>query len=179
MALQTLARRYAIAAYTLAAQADSVERVGAQLEQIEASIDRDEGARQFFFAPVVSRDEKERALAKVFEGRVDEIALHTLLLLVRKHRERLLHPMIVEYRALEMSGRGFEPLVVTSAKKLSKDEFAAVVTRIESIFGRRFESRLIVDPELVGGIRITMGDRRVDGTIAGRLEELSRTLAIS
>lgn len=179
MALPTLARRYAIAAYALAVQANAVDRVRTDLERIEGSIERDEGAKQFFFAPVVGRDEKERALAKVFEGRVGEIALHTVLLLIRKHRERLLQPMIVEYRKLEMSGQGLEPLVVTSAKKLAKDEFSNVVSRIERIFGRRFEARLIVDPELVGGMRITMGDRRVDGTIAGRLEELSRTLATS
>jgi F-type H+-transporting ATPase subunit delta len=179
MALQTLARRYAIAVYTLAAQANAVERIGADLERIQECIERDEATKQFFFAPVVGRDEKERTLAKVFEGRVDEIALHTLLLLVRKHRERLLHPMIAEYRALEMGANGFEPLVVTSARNLSKEQFSAVVTRIERIFGKRFEARLIVDPRLVGGMRITMGDRRVDGTIAGRLEELSRTLATS
>lgn len=179
MAVQTLARRYAIAAYSLAVQANAIERVGAGLEQMEASIERDESAKQFFLAPIVDRHEKERALANVFEGRVDDIALHTLLLLVRKHRERLLRPIIAEYRALDLGGRGFEPLVVTSATKLSEEQFSEVVARIEGIFGKRFEPHLVVDPQLVGGMRITMGDRRVDGTIAGRLEELSRTLATS
>jgi F-type H+-transporting ATPase subunit delta len=75
-----------------------------------------------------------------------------------------------------MTGRGVEPLIVTSARPLSKEELASISARVERIYGRHFQARLVVDPELVGGMRITMGDRRIDGTIAGRLEELARTL---
>lgn len=172
----TLARRYATAVYDLAAQSNAVERTGADLERIVVGIERDEEANQFFLAPIVDRYEKERILREVFEGRVDELALHALLLLVRKHREALLRPMLEEYRVLERSARGVEPLIVMSARPIGAEESASIARRIESIYGRRFEVHVQIVPELIGGLRIIIGDRRVDGTIAGRLDELARTL---
>ncbi len=173
---RTLVRRYATAVYSLAQDAGAVERIGKDLERIVASIEDNEQTKRFFIAPVINRYEKERVLTKAFEGRVDDIALHALLLLVRKHREAILRALLDEYRVLEMTGRGVEPLIVTSARPLSKEELASISARVERIYGRHFQARLVVDPELVGGMRITMGDRRIDGTIAGRLEELARTL---
>ncbi|HEY9086432.1 MAG TPA: ATP synthase F1 subunit delta [Candidatus Tyrphobacter sp.] len=173
---QTLARRYATAVYSLATEAGAVERIGKDLERIVASIDATTETKRFFVAPIINRYEKERALTKAFEGRVADVALHALLLLVRKHREALLYALLDEYRTLEMRGRGVDPLVVTSARPLSSEELASVTARVERIYGRHFETRLLVDPRLVGGMRITMGDRRIDGTIAGRLQELARIL---
>ena len=173
---RTLARRYAVAVHSLAQECNAVEKIGGDLGAIASAIEGDESAKQFFLAPTIDRYEKERVLAQAFEGRIDDVALHTLLLLVRKHREAFLGAIVEEYRALEMAGRGVEPLTVTSARPLSKDELQRVARRVETIFGRRFEPRVTVDPELVGGVRIAMGDRLIDGTIAGRLDDLARTL---
>lgn len=176
MVSQTLARRYATAVYELARQANAVERIGDDLHQMVDSIEGDADVNRFFLAPVVSRESKERALARAFEGRVHDIALHTLLLLVRKRREALLRALLEEYRALRMSGEGLEPLAITSARPLSTAEIESIVERLENVYGRRFQARLSIDAKLVGGLRITMGDRRIDGTVAGRLEQLARTL---
>jgi F-type H+-transporting ATPase subunit delta len=176
MLARTLARRYATAVYDLAAQSNAVDRIDGDLERILAEIERNEDASRFFLAPIVDRYEKERVLTKVFEGRVDDLALHALLLLVRKHREALLRPMLEEYRELERSARGVEPLVVMSARPVGDEALASIAQRVERIYGRRFDVRLRVVPGLIGGLRIIMGDRRVDGTVAGRLEDLARTL---
>jgi F-type H+-transporting ATPase subunit delta len=172
----TLARRYAIAVYSLAVERGAVERVGADLERIVSIIEGDEQTKQFFLAPVIDRYEKERVLAKAFDGRVDEVAFHTLLLLVRKHRETLLASVLEEYRAFQLAGRGVEPLTIASARPLSDDALKRLVERVEAVYGKRFEPRLVVDPTLVGGARLTMGDRLIDGTVAGRLDEMARRL---
>ena len=174
---RTLARRYASAVYALAAEANAVEQIGEHLTRMCDAIDADERAKQFFLAPVIDRRDKERVLTQTFEGRVDAVALHTLLLLVRKHREALLWTMLEEYRALAMHAQGVEPLTITSARPLSAQELERLKDRIEGIYGRRFIPKLVVNPDLIGGLRITMGDRRIDGTIAGRLERLARSLA--
>lgn len=173
---RTLARRYATAIYGLAVDRNRVDAVGADLSGIVDAFRADLAAQQFFVAPVVDRYTKERVLASVFEGRVGEIALHALLLLVRKHREALLEAIVEEYRVLEMSGRGAEPLTIASAQALSPREIEDVKGRIARIYGRTFDARVVVDPTLFGGMRITMGDRVVDGTVAGRFEELAREL---
>ncbi len=96
--------------------------------------------------------------------------------MVRKRRESLFGETIDEYRKLQLAARGEEPIVVTSAKPLSAEELAATVARLETIYGKKFQVKQVVDPNAIGGVRILMGDRRVDGTVAGRLDTLARSL---
>lgn len=176
MASETLANRYASAVFALAAESKQVERVADDLAMLERTIDGDPTIRGFFVSPVVQRSEKERALHDAFNGRVGEIALHTLLLLVRKRRESLLGGLVTEYRKIAMAARGVEPLTITTARELGPAEVRAIVERLEQTYGKKFEARVKVDPALIGGVRIAMGDRAIDGSVAGRLEELTRTL---
>jgi len=176
MANETLARRYANAVFAVAQERSSAQRVGDDLEALAKAIDSNAETQRFFTAPIVDRYKKEAAIAKALEGQVDEVALHALLLLVRKHRETLLGQLLAQYRALQMQARGAEPLTVTSAQPLADAELRALVERLEQIYGKKFDATATVDPSAIGGMRITMGDRRVDGTVAGRLEELTRVL---
>jgi F-type H+-transporting ATPase subunit delta len=176
MADEKPARRYAAAIFQLASERNAVESVGRDLHAIAEALYEEESARGFFLSPVVERSEKERVLAQAFDGKADEIALHSLLLLVRKRRERLLQEIVRQYDAMQLQARGEEPLTITSARPLTRDEQRALVAKLERIYGRKFDVRQQVDPELIGGVRVLMGDRRVDGTVEGRLSELARTL---
>ena len=176
MANETLARRYATALFELAGESGAVEPVRKDLHTLSEAIYEDESTKGFFLSPVIDRKEKERVLAAAFENKAHNIALHGLLLLVRKRREALLREIVVQYDALEQRARGAEPLVVTSAKQLSEGELRSLVERLEKVYGKRFDVQQRVDPTLIGGVRIMMGDRRIDGSVEGRLEELSRTL---
>ena len=176
MTNETVARRYALAIFQLAQERGAVETVGNDLRTITDGIYDDEATKGFFLSPVIDRKEKERVLTSAFEGRTHEVALHALLLLVRKRREALLREIARQYEALEMQARGAEPLTVTSAKQLSPEELRELVNRLERIYSKKFEVTQRVDPVLIGGLRIMMGDRRIDGSVEGRLEELTRTL---
>lgn len=177
MVNQRLARRYAIAVLTLAREQNAVERVGADLATISSAIGENGLVRDFFVAPVIERGAKERVLRETFESRVNPIALHTLLLLVRKRREALLGTIVAEYLALERAARGIETLTLQSARALDREERLRLVSRLETLYGKTFEVTEIVDPQLIGGLRIMLGDRRIDATISGRLNALARELA--
>ena len=176
MASEKIARRYATAVFSLAADRNATERVGADLATIAKAIGENALTREFYRAPTVDRKNKETALTASFNGRVDEVALNTLLLLVRKRREALLDALLVEYRKLERTARGAEPLAVTTARDLPERELRSMVERLEHVYRKKFDVTVRHDPSLIGGVRIMMGDRRVDGTVAGQLEELARNL---
>lgn len=176
MANEKVARRYATAIFSLATEQNAVDRVGTDLERIDDAIGSDESTKRFFIAPVISAKEKTRVLAEAFEAGAHPVALQTLLLLVRKRRESLLHEIVAQYKQLEMHGRGAEPLTVTTAQPISGDELNKMVARLEAAYKKKFDVTAQVDPKLIGGVRISMGDRRIDDSIAGRLEDLSRTL---
>jgi len=169
---ETLARRYATAVFELA----SIEPVGSELNRILGTLNGDPAIRSFFVSPVVARDEKERALLATFQGRVGDIPLHTLLLLVRKRRETLLGDLLAEYEKIARASRGVELLLITTARDLTGDELNAMVAQLERTYDRKFEASVKLDPSLIGGVRIAMGDRVIDGSVSGRLEELTRTL---
>lgn len=176
MANQKAARRYAQAIFELASEAGCAEAVGRDLRVISESIQENAATSEFFRSPVVDRKEKERVLSAAFGGNAHDVAVQALLLLVRKRRESLLGEIVHQYEALEQQSRGAEPLTITSAKPLSASELRAMTQRLEAIYGRHFEVTQEVDPQLIGGVRIMMGDRRVDGSIEGRLQEFSRAL---
>lgn len=173
---EKLARRYATAVFSAAGDHNAVDRVGADLAAIAAALDADPLMRDFFLSPVIARSAKERALLAALQGKVHDVALHSLLLLVRKRREAVLEVLVPEYRKLQMAARGTDPLTITAARRLSDDELRELVGRLERIYGKKFEVAQVVDPHLIGGVRITMGDRRIDGTVSGQLEALARTL---
>lgn len=175
MVNRTLARRYAIAVSQLAHE-QNAERVTADLQAIARAIGDDGAVRAFFEAPVISRPDKERVLVEAF-GNMHPVALHTLLLLVRKRRETLLQAIVAEYLALERAARGRELLTLTSARTLDRAEYNEVISSLERAYAKKFEVTEVVDPSVIGGLRIMMGDRRIDATISGRLDALTRELS--
>lgn len=177
MVNRTLARRYAIAIAMLARESNAVERVSADLQALSAAIGEPGLVRDFFESPVIDRPSKELLLGRVFEGRVHPIALHALLLLVRKRREVLLRAIVEEYLSLERSARGVETMTLESARALDRDEYARLVAGLEERYKKKFEITQVVDPHLIGGLRIMMGDRRIDASISGRLAALARELS--
>lgn len=176
MANEKVSRRYATAVFALAKEQNVVEDVGRDLGRIDDAISRDEETRRFFVAPVIDAKEKARVLTQSFGGNCQELALHVLLLLVRKRREALLPELVKQFKVLQMQDRGLEPVTITTAQPLSDEDLRKMVARLEHVFQKKFDVTQKVDSQLIGGVRIMLGDRRIDSSISGRLEDLSRTL---
>jgi F-type H+-transporting ATPase subunit delta len=173
---ETLARRYATAIFRLATGANAIDAIGADLTNASDTIFASDDVRRFYLSPVFERSKKEAVLLEALGGKLNEIALHSILLLVRKRRESLLPAIAVEYGKLALAASGQEPLEIVSATDLSRDDVAAIVSRLECSYGKRFSVTNRTDPSVLGGLRITIGDRRIDGTLAGRFDELARDL---
>lgn len=172
---ETVARRYATAVFSLAKEANRVDAVGRNLAGAIEALEADAETRRFYLSPVIERKKKSGVLARAFAS-LDDITLNTLLLLVRKRREALLGPIGREFAKLALTDAGKEPLEIVSARELAPNEVNQIVVRLARTYGKSFEVDQRVDPALLGGIRITLHDRRIDGSLAGRLDELSREL---
>jgi F-type H+-transporting ATPase subunit delta len=173
---ETLARRYATAVFQLAQQNGNIPTVQHDLHTFVAALDADETVRKFFRSPVVDRKEKETIVGQAF-SRLDPVALHTILLLIRKRRENMVETIVEQFDLLEREARGAQELRVVSARPLAQGELDALVQRLAAAYKTTFDVTQSVDPSLIGGIRITMGDRQIDGTIAGRLDDIALLLS--
>jgi F-type H+-transporting ATPase subunit delta len=173
---ETLARRYATAIFQLATEANAVPAVGADLHAFVAALDADHDVNRFFRSPVVDRKEKAGVIGEAF-ATLHEVTLHAILLLIQKRREALAPEIVAQYDVLERQARGAQTLNVTSARPLAKADLDGLVAKLTATFKTPFDVTQNVDPDLIGGVRITMGDKRIDGTIAGRLDDLARMLS--
>ena len=173
---ETLARRYASAIFQLATDAQAVPAIGHDLHTFVAALAADADVNKFFRSPVVDRKEKAAVIAQAFE-QLHELALHTILLLIQKRRESLAPEIVAQYDILERAARGAQTLQVTSARPLAKADLDGLVAKLSAAQNVPFDVTQNVEPDLIGGVRITMGDKRIDGTIAGRLDDLARMLS--
>jgi F-type H+-transporting ATPase subunit delta len=172
----TVARRYATAIFLLARDAGKLEPIERDLRGIADAIEARPEVRRFFVSPVVNRAEKAALLERTFCAKVDRIALNSLLLLVRKRREALLGPIVAAYEKLVLAERNREPLDIVSARPLAEGELEQMVARLSRVYDKQFKVSTSVDTTLLGGVRLAMGDRYIDGSISGRLDDLAREL---
>ena len=176
MANATLARRYAQAIFSLAKDAGHVAEVGRDLQSVRDALADDATVERAFLSPVFQRAQKTRWLSETFDRKLDPIALHSLLLLVRKRREALLRPIVEEYAALALTEAGKSALRIESARPLAAGERDRIVARLGRVYDTSFDVSENTEPALLGGVRISIGDVLVDGSVAGRLEQLAREL---
>jgi len=173
---ETLARRYATAVFQLAQEAGKIDGVQRDLHGFVAALDAEPTVRKFFRSPVVDRKEKETIVADAF-AQLDPIALHSVLLLIRKRRENVVEEIVAQFDILERIARGAQPLRIASARELSKGDLDAIVAKLSAAYKTAFDVDQSVDPALIGGVRITLGDMQADGTVAGRLDDIARLLS--
>ena len=173
---ETLARRYATAIFQLATDAKVADAVGRDLHTFVATLAADADVNKFFRSPVIDRKEKSAVISEAF-GSMNELALHTILLLIQKRREALAPEIVAQWDRLERLARGAQTLQVTSARPLAGADLDALVSKLTQTYKTPLDVTQTVDPELIGGVRLTLGDKRIDGTIAGRLDDLARMLS--
>jgi F-type H+-transporting ATPase subunit delta len=176
MVSQAAANRYTQALFALAKEARAVDRVLAELDGLEAALARDAGSREFFESPVVEREMKLQVLDSALRSRLSELTFNFLILLVRKRRERLLPAITRQMHEFEERDANRATAHVATPAPLVGDDIAALGRRLSAIYGKSITLHPSVDPKLLGGMVVQVGDRYVDASVAGKLEEVRRHL---
>jgi F-type H+-transporting ATPase subunit delta len=117
------------------------------------------------------------AAADAVLGGADPLVRNLLRLLVEKGRAGEVDEVATEFERLAALEEGQLSVELTTAFELTDEEAHAIVEQIERASGRKVEATRSVDPALIGGIVLQAGSRRVDASVRGRLERLSRDLA--
>jgi F-type H+-transporting ATPase subunit delta len=167
-------RRYAEAAFQLADRDGSIETWRRELEQAAAATD---GQLMTVLAnPALPLDQRLQAADRVLAG-LSQSVRNIVLLLVRRGRIEQLPRVAAEFRRLDDRRNGLTHATATSAAPLGADEIRAITARLEAMTGDRIALETAVDPDLLGGVVVRVGDRLIDGSVRGRLERLRNQLA--
>jgi F-type H+-transporting ATPase subunit delta len=167
----TAARRYAEAAFEVALRDDSLERWRDDLDLAAETMAEPNVARAVE-NPAVALTQRRDLVGKLLAKRLAEPSMRLVDLLVSRRRAELLPRVAEEYRRLLGRHQGIMPAVVTSAVELTKAEATAIRERVEAMAGSKVDLRTEVDPAIIGGLTIQVGDRLLDDSVRGRLEQL-------
>jgi F-type H+-transporting ATPase subunit delta len=125
--------------------------------------------------PQLDKRAKTAAVEAVADE-ADPLVLNFLRLLVEKGRAGEVEQVAEEFERMAAAEEGELSVELTTAYELSEEEARAIIGQIEQRSGRRVEAIRGVDPELIGGMVLQVGSRRVDASVRGRLEQLGREL---
>ncbi|HEY7025913.1 MAG TPA: F0F1 ATP synthase subunit delta [Candidatus Limnocylindrales bacterium] len=170
------ARRYAEAAFEIAERDKNMETWLAQLDRLAAALTDDEVVRRLEDpeTPVERRQVVFEALFS--DGQMLPQVNNLVGLMLRRRRLEMVGAVDREFRRLYNRREGIHEAVATSAAKLDAQEVNALRSRLEQMTGGKVELTFNVDPQLLGGVQVRLGDLLIDGSVRGRLERLRNKL---
>jgi F-type H+-transporting ATPase subunit delta len=173
--VETTIRRYAEAAFEVADRDDTIARWRKELDQA-ASIASDDRVARILANPALPLEARREMAGKIFGKVVSPPVLNLITLMIRRGRIHGLPRLAAEFRRLDNARQGITLATATSAAPLTKGEVEALTKRMEQFTGGRIELEVQVDPSLLGGVVVRLGDRLIDGSVRGRLERLRNQL---
>jgi F-type H+-transporting ATPase subunit delta len=169
------ARRYAEAAFEVALRDDQLDGWRDDLALAAEVLGHPE-AEAVVDNPAIATADRLAVVDKLLEPRVRPGALRLVRLLVERGRARELARVSEQFQRQLNAHRGIVVATVTSAAPLTDDETAEIRKRVEAMSNATIDMRTAVDPALLGGLTVQIGDRLLDASIRGRLERLRTQL---
>ena len=171
----TVARPYAEAVFELAKQGGAFDR-WSQMLAFASAVVVDEQMHALIGNPQLTVADQERAFLAVCDQALDEPGKNLIHLLVENRRLLLLPAIRDAYEQLKAEHEGGLEAEIFSAFPLSDAQKQELVARLETRFKRKTEASITVDPELIGGVKIVMGDVVIDASVRGQLQDMAFTL---
>ncbi len=174
--MEEIAQVYARSLFEIAQEHEKLDEVREQLGEISEAIAGSRELSTFFFSPYFSTGEKKDGLQKALEG-VEPILENFLEALLENHRMPVVHRIRREYDRLWAEENKLLPVDITSAVELGDDVIKSIGNQIGEQTGRKVELVSHVDPDILGGIVLRVGNSILDASIKNRLDQLRRTVA--
>jgi F-type H+-transporting ATPase subunit delta len=171
----TIVRPYAVAAYKLAKEKNALSHWSEMLG-FAAAIAADPRIQAYIEDPEVTSVQLEKTFLDIVGDKLDDAGKNMIRLLVEYDRLGLLPEVAAAFEELKAQDEGVLEAEITAAAKPSDAEVKALVQRLESKFGKKVDAKVKVDPEIIGGVTIIVGDTVIDASVRGQLQELAYTL---
>ena len=174
--MEDLAQVYARSLFEVAQEQSKLDKVREELGEFADALNDSRELQVFLFSPYFSTREKADGLDKAISG-ADETVLNFLRLLIDKHRMPVLFRVRAEYDRLWEEENKLLPVTVTSAVELPEETVKQIGDRIAEQTDRKVDLQSKVDPDILGGIVVRVGNSVLDASIRARLEKLRKQVA--
>ena len=174
--MEELAEVYARALFEAAKDGDVLDRVHDELGEFADALDSDRNLQIFLFSPYFSSEEKKDGVTKIVTD-ADERLVNFLELLAERHRMPALFRIRRTFDSMWAEENKLLPVTVTSAVDLDESLVKDIGKRIEEQTGRQVELSSNVDPDVLGGLQVQVGNMVLDASVRNRLEQLRKQVA--
>ena len=174
--MEEIAEVYCRSLYEVASEHDKTDEIREQLGQVADALDAERELAIYFFSPYFSTQEKKDGLGKLLDG-ADEILVNFLELLIEKHRMPAIFRIRRYYDTLWEQDHHILPVTIATAVTLDEGVARKLGEEIEKSTGQKIELTASVDPDILGGIVLRVGNSILDASIRNRLENLRKAVA--
>jgi F-type H+-transporting ATPase subunit delta len=174
--MEEIAQVYSRSLFEVAKEQDKLDAIRDQLGEFTDALNDNRDLQVFLFSPYFSTVEKKEGLHKVLDG-ADRAFQNFLDLLVEKHRMPTLFRIRRQFEERWQEENRLLPVSVTSAIELDDETVEQISSRIAEQTDRKIELSTEVNPEILGGIVLRVGNSILDASIRNRLEQVRRQLA--
>ena len=174
--MEEIATVYARSLFEVAKEQDKLDPIREQLGQFADALDETRELQVFFFSPSFSTAEKQDGLDRAVSG-ADPAFVNFLKLLIENHRMPVIFRVRRDYDALWEEENKLLPVLVTSAVELDSKTVSQIGDKIAEQTGKKVDLSAEVDPDILGGIVVRVGNSILDASIRNRLESLRKQVA--
>lgn len=171
-----LARRYAHALFESSKEKNLLDKTEDDLNQVIETVDKNEDLYSLFEREMIAPEDKIAVVEKIFGKDISRQAMNFLQLVLYKRREKYLKEMLEEYMKLADEARGKLEVEAVTGAELTSEQEEMVKQQLSEITGKDVRLKARVDPDLVGGIVIKIGDKVYDRSAKKQLEVLEYKL---
>lgn len=171
-----VAQRYARALFELAQEKNIIDAVEQDLATANETMAASADLRKFLTHPQMATSAKKEVIDSIFSGKLNEAVVNLFKLLIDRGRESSLPELFNEFVSLANDARGIADATVTTAIPLDEAELQRIAATFGAKVGKTLRVSSTVDPNIVGGVIIRIGDRLYDGSIAGKLARFKSTI---
>lgn len=174
-----VAKRYAEALFEVANVKNLLDQVENDLQLIVQVINDTEDFMSFLRHPQIDGDVKKKMVESAFGDAISEISKNFFFQLIDSRREEFIQEILIQYRKLANSARGIMDIEATTVVSLDANDSEKIAKSFGDKLGKKIRLNNIVDPSIVGGMVIKIGDRKYDGSIKKQLQVMKRSLMAS
>lgn len=174
-----VSRNYAEALLALATKAENREGFGVMIRDVANAIAQDATVKLFLESPRVSYERKNEILSRAFGDRVPRVFLRFLQTMVHNRRQMMIPEIATEYMKLLDAEEGRVHAEVTLARPATDAETKEIGTQLSRVLGKNVLPQVVIDPSIMGGIIVKVGNTVMDGSVIRRLSKLATRMRVT
>jgi F-type H+-transporting ATPase subunit delta len=176
MIISKAAKRYARAFFEIAQEKDCLDTVKDDFVAVDAAIEGSSELNSFLKAPLIASEKRIEVLKTLFTSRINKLSLEFLLFLERKSRLGITQDTVIEFAGLYDQLKDIQRVSISSAFEMESAQVEAIKKRLQEKLNKNIIAEVIVEPALIGGFKIKVGDQVHDLSIETQLKKLKQSI---